>query len=521
MPTLPADRNLTGEFGHVGYGGINGGSNQLVGGNYDTRRQFDGAYTGLNLENYGQALQGATGFGGAWAQANPGLAQYTQGLGSFLGQLQSGGGYQPTGYNATEAGPVSAGAAALAQGQQGRFYGAGAAAQAGFNPAQAYTSGLSQAQAAQAGQQYANGGPLLGQLQGYAGSQLGRISGLQAQQQGIAQNLLAQGGNLSRQELDTIAQDTRGAYAASGLGDSNARIGAEILNKDAARRARLTQNLGLAQGIDAAGQAQLQNNYGQALSAQNQGQQLSQFNAGQGNQINQSNAAMRTATSQFNAGEGNRVGMFNAQQQQQNSQFNSGLGAQVSQYNAGANNQMAQYNAGQRQQNSQFNAQLGQQNNQFNAGAQNQMGQYNAGLAAQLGMYNAGANNQAQQYNVGAVNQAGQFNAQYGAQNANDAWARALQYGQFQQQQAYNPYQLAGQLAGGTPDYTQGVMNYGQDLYNTNYNSQMSRYNSARNNSAGLWGAGLGAIGTIGGGLLGGPGGAAVVNGLGRLFGGN
>jgi hypothetical protein len=545
MPTLPADRNLAGELGHVGISGINAGINQVLGGSYDNLRQFGVPYTQNALDRFGTALLGGNpdtsgGLVGlmrqGYDQANPQLAQYNQGLGALLGSFNAPGQLNATGYNAdtyqaAQAQAANAGPAARSRPMRAQFTSAGPAAQARFDPAQAYTSGLSQAAAAQAAQQRARGGPLLNPLQGDAQRNLGQVSGLQGQQQQIAQGLLNQGGGLSAQDLANIQQDTRSAYAARGLFDSNQAIGAEILNTDAARRQRLQQNLGLAQGIDAAGQQQLNSGRQYALGVQGQGQQLSQFNAGQGNQLGQFNAGLLTNTSQFNAGQGNQVGMFNAGQQQQNSQYNAGLGAQVSQFNAGARNNMAQFDAGQQNQIGQFNAQLGTQNNQFNAGAQNQQGQYNAGLLQQAnlynagslnqaGQYNAGANNAAQQYNVGAVNQFGLANAQLGLQGQNDAWTRALQLGQYQQQQALNPFGLAGQLGAAPPDYTSGVLGYGSDLFNTNYNSQMSRYLGSQNNNAGLWSAGLGALGTIGGAFLGGPAGAALGAKLGGAVGG-
>ena len=44
---------------------------------------------------------------------------------------------------------------------------------------------------------------------------------------------------------------------------------------------------------------------------------------------------------------------------------------------------------------------------------------------------------------------------------------------------------------------------YSQDLYNTNYNARAAALINAQNASAGLWGAGIGALGRVGGGLLG------------------
>lgn len=483
-------------------------SNAATGAHYDNAKQFNGAYTDLNLDNFGKALTGSAGMlGDAWKTANPELASYTGRLGSMLDGLNAG---VPTGYNATGYDAATAAPTMLAPQQRARFapanastaewFSAGPAAQGRFDPAQAYTAAMERANASLAAQQRARGGPLLSPLEQDARANLGRVSGLQQQQQGIAGSLLAQGGRLGAQDLSDIEQDTRAGFAARGLYDSNQAIGAEILNKDAARRARLKENLGIAQGVDAAGQQQLGAGRNFALGVQGQGQGLSQFNAGQGNQVNLANASLLTDTSRFNAGQGNATNQFNAGLQTQNSQFNAGRLADMSLANAGMRNSMAQFDAGSRSQNSQFNSSLltdtsrynsglGAQTSQFNAGQGNAMNQFGASLLQQNNQYNAGATNDAQRYNVGAVNDANRFNTQLGVQNANDQWARAMQLGGFNLAQAQDPTRIAAMLQGQMPDYTGSLLGYGSDLNNTNFNAINAANISAGNNSAAKSGA--------------------------------
>lgn len=54
-----------------------------------------------------------------------------------------------------------------------------------------------------------------------------------------------------------------------------------------------------------------------------------------------------------------------------------------------------------------------------------------------------------------------------------------------------------GAKTGGSASQFDPFSSYAQDFYNTNYNAQMSAYNSSRNNRAGLIGAGIGALGGI------------------------
>lgn len=498
-------RNLTSEIS-----GILGLSPIAAGSNYAQQAALNPLLTQLNTQNFGGALYNVSpALRAGYDAANPQLAGANTILSNTLGQVngQTQNPLFATGYAANTASPANAGSASQATYSPASFTSAGQAAQASFTPSTAYTATASQAaqqqaQAAQAAQQRASGGALFNPLQRDAASNLGQVSQLQGQQQQIAQGLLNSGGALTPDEVRQIQQDTRAAYASRGLGDSNVAIASEALNQDAARRQRLLQNISTAQGIDTAGQNQLNAGRSYALGVQNQGQALNQFNAGQGNALNQYNAGLQTGTSQFNAGQGNAINTFNAGQlndisrfnanlQTQNSQYNSGLGAQLSQFNAGAQNQQNQFNSAQQNALSQYNAGLGANNSQFNAGANNQMAQYNAGLDQQGSIFNAGANNTAQQYNVGAVNAMNLFNAQNQNQTANDQWNRALQFGNFQLGQSVNPAPVAMGLMGQAPDYTSQLLGYGSDLFNTNYNSAVSQANSRNNNNAALTAAGL------------------------------
>lgn len=432
-----------------------------------TPAQYAAAYTGKQGNDPSLNAYYKDGIGTqmrtAYDQANPDLVGYNATLKSTMDRLnaQPAPSYNPSGYFASGSGNQAPQSAALAS----------------FAP---QAASQQMANAFTARQQMASGGPLLGGLQQDAAGALGQVSPLQMQQQRIAQSLLGSASGLSQGEIAGVQDASRAAYADRGLVRSNRGIGAEILNTDAAQRGRLMQNLGLAQGVDAAGQTQLNAGRNYALGVQGQGQQLSQFNAGQGNQLGQFNAGNLTGISQFNAGQGNALGQFNA------GQFNS-IGASLANSNADRLNNMGQ-----------FNAQLGQANNQFNAGQVNN----------------------AAQFNSTASNQSGQFNATMLGQNANDQWGRASGYGQYLGGQALNPTSAAAGLIGAAPDYTGSLLNYGQDVNNTNYNAANARYISANNNSAAKTGAGLGALGSLGGALIGGGTGAgSVLGSLGGLLG--
>lgn len=487
----------------------------LAGSTVGSQLQLNPLVTAGNVANFNSALAGvAPGMRDAYNAANPQLAAYTQGLGATLAGINAQGAprYDATGYQAAISDTVQAGPAAQARAMQAQLYQTGPAARAGsaamaqFNPATAYTAGLSQAQAQTAGQQRASGGPLLNTLQSQAMQSVGGVSELQARQQQIAMGLLGgSGGDLTAQDLRNVQQDTRGAYAARGLYDSNQAIGAEIMNSDAARRQRLTQNLGIAQGVDAAGQQQIGATRNFALGVQNQGQNLSQFNAGQGNSLATFNTGQVNDTSRFNAQQGNANSQFNAGLLTQNSQFNSSGNLQASLANQGAQNQFSMFDANNANQfalanmqagnaNSQFNANLGTNVNLQNMGARNSQSQFNAGLGQSNLQFNAGQNNAASAFNAGVTNQSNQWNAAAAGQNQNDQWARAMQLGGFYQGQSLNPTATAMGLVGQAPDYTNGLLGYGSDLYGSNANAQSAANISRNNNNAALASAGLGLL---------------------------
>lgn len=456
---------LRGNFNNAAFGAANPGvleefnKQQAAGGLQNwSLRDFAAANSGLQSDDpsFNQYYQGGLGsqMRQGFESANPQLIAYNQQFGDTTNRLNAQGpasynaqGYSPSGYQATGSGNQNQLNAALAY----------------ANPMFAQQQN---AQAFGANQQYASGGPLLGSLERDAARGLGQVSGLQAQQQSIAQNLLGAGGGLTQGELQGAQDSARAAYSDRGMVRSNRGIGAEILQTDAAQRNRLMSNLGIAQGVDAAGQQQLATGRNYALGVQGQGQNLGQFNAGQGNALNQFNAANQTGVSQFNAGQGNALGQFNA------GQANS-MALNLANNNADRLNQMGQ-----------FNAQLGQQNNQFNAGQIN--------TAAQ---FNSNASNQAGQYNSGASNDAGRFNAGMAQQYGNDVFGRSQGYGNFLLGQAQNPNQMAMGLMGQAPDYTNALLGYGGDLYNTNFNGATSRFNSGQNNSAAMTSAGFGLLG--------------------------
>ena len=113
------------------------------------------------------------------------------------------------------------------------------------------------------------GNPLLSQLNNQAMTQ--GPSALQQQQNGIASGLLSQGGNLSASDLRNIQQNSRAGFAARGLDATNASVVDETFQTDAAQRARLQQNLGIAQGVQNQGlqEQNLQNQFGLGVANQN------------------------------------------------------------------------------------------------------------------------------------------------------------------------------------------------------------------------------------------------------------
>ena len=509
---FPADRNATTEL--AGTGAALG---TIAGAGANAYAQYSPQYTGTNLGNMNRALRGNFDQV-AYDRANPGVLQEFQRQ-QGAGEL---GGWQFSDFAAANAG-LSSGDASLNQYYTGSLGANLRTAYDQANPQQnaannqlaadrdrlngqtipgvqtntaqftgsqglpgvqtnsaTYTGAQAsnaqftpgQARATDARFTGAQGGPLGGALQMDAARNLGQVSGLQGQLQNQAGALLATGGRLTQGETMDAQQAARSAYSDRGMGRSNAGIGAEILGTDQAQRARMMQNAQFAQGVDASGQQQLNQNRGYAQGVQAQNQGLSQFNAGQQNQMGQFNAGQRTGISQFNTGQANQIGANLAQ-------FNAGQNQQNSQFNATGMNAMNQDAASRADANARFNYQGQMQNQQFNASGINAMNQD----AAARGDANARFNYQGQ--------------LQQGNDQFNRSQAVAGQYGT----QAINPGTYAAQLSQNTPDYTGQTLNYMSDLNNTNYNAAASRYNSAQNNSAAMSGAAIGAVGTIGAGV--------------------
>jgi hypothetical protein len=81
-------------------------------------------------------------------------------------------------------------------------------------------------------------------------------SGIQSELQRQAYGQLRQGGQLSAQEVRGVINPIQAKYAAAGLGQSNAVLADQVLNLDAAQRARMQENQQFAAGVDAQGYSQ-------------------------------------------------------------------------------------------------------------------------------------------------------------------------------------------------------------------------------------------------------------------------
>ena len=454
--SAPAPRDLGNELNTIGnsIGGFSGAAADAYGANA-------GRFGQANQQGFNQTMQ--NGLAGSLRQnynaANPDQAAFNTTMGNERDRLNSDEYWQPGVQTNTAQFTGSQGLPGV-QTNSATYTGA-QASNAQFTPGQA--------RATDARFTGAQGGPLGGALQMDAARNLGQVSGLQGQLQNQAGALLATGGRLTQGETMDVQQAARSAYSDRGMGRSNAGIGAEILGTDQAQRARMMQNAQFAQGVDASGQQQLNQNRGYAQGVQAQNQGLSQFNAGQQNQMSQFNAGQRTGISQFNTGQANQIGANLAQ-------FNAGQNQQNSQFNATGMNAMNQDAASRADANARFNYQGQMQNQQFNATGINAMNQD----AAARGDANA------------------RFNYQGQLQQNNDAWGRTRDQAINLGTQAINPNEVGLRLSQGAPDYANAMLGYGGDLANTNYNAAASRYNSGQNNSAALMGAGINTIGQMG-----------------------
>jgi len=522
-----------------------------------TPEQFALANSGNDASRMTYSGGFGTQFRSAYDQANPGMAATTAGLGQTMQNLNAAApaAINASGYFASGSGNT-AGAGQAAQAQVGPFgptnYGANVQQPAniagpmnardvnaqmvnadtgydrvngnlGFDRVNA-TTGFNRVQAQQgdiglasATQRLLTGGP----------------SDIQQSLEQQARGDLALGGSLSQEQVRNSQQAAREAGAARGLINSNSTIAAEILNRDAASTQRLNERRGFAAAVDNQGFGQRQQGFANALGVsgafQNYGAQgLQAQQANLGAQLQGNSQTLQAAMANQGArGQANQLGLQAQMANQGARQASNVLGFQAQSTNA-ANSLAAQqanqgrdltmnnqrFQVGQANQNAatQFN-QLGlgyaglnndafqaganrqQQGNQFNTSATNAQNQFNANLAQQNNQFNATATNQAAQFNAGASNDINRFNAGLQSQNNNDAWSRAMGYGNFQAQQAINPMQYYGLIQGQTPDYTSALLGYGSDLNNTNYNAQAAANISQRNNSSALMGSGLGLIG--------------------------
>ena len=256
---------------------------------------------------------------------------------------------------------------------------------------------------------------------------------LQTRLEAQAADELARGGDLSGDELRRIQQDTRGAYAARGLYDSNQAIGAEILNTDSARRGRLNEARSFASGVDQQGFGQRQtaaaNAIGNALGVSG----ARQGYAGQGLQAQLANQATGLAAQSTN-------------QQADLARNQLGLAGQAQQF--GQLQAAAGLEAGRRQED------VANQNRYLGALQSTQFDPFQGVLGRQS--VNQGTN--------AALMGSGQ-----GITSANSATTQGM----------FNPWN-----------------SYSSDLYNTNFNAQANANIATANNNAALMSAGIGAVGS-------------------------
>lgn len=291
------------------------------------------------------------------------------------------------------------------------------------------------------------GNPVLDALNQRALAQ--QPSSLQTQQNQIASGLLDQGGNLSPQELRAVQQASRAGFAARGLDATNASVVDEALQTDMAKRARLQQNLGMAQGVQNQGLAEQaqQQNFGLGVNSANYGYgQL-------GLQGQLANQGTNLAASQSNLG-----AYMAAQQANQQNQLQAGLANQAAGLTAGSQNLGAQMQASQLNQQNAYQTQLANQQAGLTAGQTNlsalmaaqqanqaagiQTGTTNAQLGLQAGLANQQTAYNSQLANLQAALQAQQFNAQAQMQAQQLNQAAALQAQLANQQNAYQTQAL-------------------------------------------------------------------------------
>jgi hypothetical protein len=383
----------------------------------------------------------------------------------------------------------------------------------------------------------AYGSPLMGRLEGDAARNLGAFTPLQQQLAQQAQTNLASSGYLTAEGRRTAAQAARQAAADRGVALGNGAIFEEALNSENLRQQRMDAAQRQALAIDANGQQQTTANRGYAANVAGMGNQLSTFNAGQANATDQFNTAARNTFDLTRYGQEADVNKFNTGQQNSFDLASFGAANDTARYNAGQANALAQFNTG--QQNTFDLTRYGQesQNNQFNAGQANSLATYNAGQANNAAQFNAGQQSQFDLARYGQEAQGAQFNAQFAAQQGQQQIGNSFNLANAYASQAQDPFALVlgrsnataqgqGAVNGATANTGALMQTYGANpfdpsqtsIYNANFNAQNQAAADAKNRSSSLLGAGIGAVGTLGGALLGGPAGAKLGGFLGGLF---
>lgn len=201
----------------------------------------------LNTNSRTANLQDVQNLGGQYTNLTRGANQdYYNALNSYTTATQ-----QPVNPNATQT---------LAQDRAAQGFGT-------FDPSGLQANTSFNAQNVNASQ----GSPLLSHLNDQAMN--AGPSGLQQQQNSLASNLLSLGGQLSPSDLRNVQQSSRAGFASRGLDATNASVVDETMQTDAAQRARLIQNLGIAQSVQNQGLSEQnqQNQFGLGVSNQNFG----------------------------------------------------------------------------------------------------------------------------------------------------------------------------------------------------------------------------------------------------------
>jgi hypothetical protein len=256
---------------------------------------------------------------------------------------------------------------------------------------------------------------------------------------------LASGGRLSPEALRNASQQAASSFSQRGLGTGAGAAAAEILNRDAATNARLQQYQNFAQNVEAQDLARRQTNTAArnqfALSNQNVGMQAQLANQGADQAMN----AQRLSAQQANQGAnmnmlaGNRDFLINSNNAVNNSQISRGN------YSIGA---------------------LGNTANIYGQGG----GAYQN--ASQLGYGGASA-----LVNLDPMQRAMGIGVNLGTATNGQT----------------------GQMLG---NYNNQMNDLASNVASFNTNMQASQYNSQNNNNAAMTGAGIGALGQLGGSYL-------------------